>query len=475
MQFTSVRVAPYEVASVKESESGSRFFVRFATGQHIWMDRDEYLFLTRLSPVWTSQPLLDGEQKILSELVKQGVAFVRDDVQPHFYLTFKVTKGCQLRCKYCYEWANPEKISMHARYDLADRVANLFTGLGGTFFVWHGGEPTLFWEQIIEPIVSKYNDPEKIKFAIQSNGVRFAEEHFADRAAEFAKKYEMGIGISLDGFKEHNWMRVFADDTPAWDYTVKGIKNLVERGVKVGTIVVVNDRSARDLSKVTKWLHEDLGLHSTRLNPLYPAGHPEVVKHTPDPDEYMSQLVKVAKQVIEYNVDGDEVKDNFTVTNIVEYLTSFFGAASSLCVRNVCGAGTYFFSIQPNGDVWPCDHVQFSIGNIYDGWTPALPRPEQLKKFWELQAMQFQRFFNPNSQCANCPYRTFCNGGGCTAFLLDMYGEDFYKKPPVYCPKKLYAFFEKLMLEERDIELAALAPSHIYKYWYLGGGTPGGA
>jgi len=468
MEFVSVRVAPYDVLRVREYNGSSRVLVRFHTGQYVWLDWDEYKFLMRLSPVWTLQPLLDGDKKILDNLVKLGVAHVKEAC-PRFYITFKVSRGCNLGCAYCYEWANPEKLSMSARIDLAERTVKLFSEIGSLFFVWHGGEPTLFWETIIEPVVSKYYKKDRVRFGMQSNGVRFADENFADRVAKFAKQYDMGIGISIDGFKEDNWMRRFPDGTPAWEYTVEGIRNLVSRGVRTGSIVVVNDRSVHHLVDIVKWLHEDLGLHGGRLNPLYPAGHPEVVKHTPDPEEYAEGLVKVAKRVIEYNLDGDEVRDEFTVKNIVEYLTSFFNATSSICVRNVCGAGTYFFSIQPNGDVWPCDHVQFSIGNILDGWTPSVPRPAQLYKFWEAQVRQFQVYYNSESPCARCPYRTYCNGGGCTAFLIDMYGYEFYKKPPVYCPRKLFEFFEKLVSEQRDLELAALAPNHVYKYWYLGG------
>jgi len=469
MEFVSVRVVPYDIVRVRESSDGSRFLIRFSTGQYVWVDPDEWRFLMRLSPIWTLQPILDGDRQVLSNLVKLGVVQVKD-AEPHFYATFKVTKGCNLACKYCYEWANPERIPMRARRDLAERAVNLFLSHGASlFFVWHGGEPTLFWDDIVEPITKKYYVPKKVRFAMQSNGVRFADERFADRAAEVAKHHGLGIGISLDGFERDNFLRVFPDGTSAWEYTVQGIRNLASRGAYVGTIVVVNDRSDDHLVRIAEWLHGDLGVHGTRFNPLFPAGHPEVIKHTPDPDEYATGLVKVAKRVIEWNLDGDQVKQEFAVKNLIEYLTSFFNAASSLCVRNVCGAGTYFFSIQPNGDVWPCDHVQFSIGNILDGWTPSVPRPTQLYKFWEAQVKQFQPYYT-DGPCARCPYRVYCQGGGCTAFLIDMYGYEFYKKPPVYCPRKLFEFFEKLVSEQRDLELAAMAPNHVYKYWYLGGG-----
>ena len=366
----------------------------------------------------------------------------------------------------CYEWAHPEKISMQQRKETVVRTLETFLRFGDIHPIWHGGEPTLLFESLIEPIVEKYGTMGgRIKWSLQSNGVRFANKQFAKKYAKLAKLYGMSTGISIDGFKEDNFMRVFPDGSPAWEYTVKGIQNLVEEGIPPGTIVVVNNRSVQHLPEIVEWLYS-MGVRGTRLNPLYPAGHEEVVKIAPNTEDYSEGLVRSAKKVIKINTENGQIEKRITVTNITEALTSMFNTPSSICWRNVCGAGSIFYSIQYDGSVWACDHLSIKLGNINDGWTPLSPPTEDLVRYWEEQALHFQPLFG-NPRCAKCPYRTYCNGGGCYAFIKEMYGEDAYKKDPPYCPFRLYQFLEKLIREDRDYEIAALAPDKLHKYWYL--------
>jgi len=368
----------------------------------------------------------------------------------------------------CYEWANPEKIPQKTSIEIADKLLSMSQD-SYVNFVFHGGEPTLYFEDVIVPVVTKWLPPNKdspehkrLKFGMQSNGVRFADENFAKKFAEFHKKYGITVGISLDGKKEHNWLRQFPDGTPAWEFTVQGIKNLHKYGVEgVGLIIVVNDRSVKDFVGIADWLVQELNITRSRFNPLYPAGHPEVVKHAPDPEEYIDQTIKLAKWEIEKNLDGDEIKPYFVSTTIAEHVQAMLMRSSNVCVNTVCGRGMSFFAIEPNGDVKPCDHSSRVLGNVLDGWTVWDPVPPELAREWAEQSWHFSTVMGGHSECESCPYRQFCDGGGCPEFLTDIYGKEYWKQAPRYCWKRFYKFIDKIIESGDLIRLAALDPIHL--------------
>jgi len=461
-----VHVMPYRVVSVKDD---GRVFVRFSNGLTVIFDQDEFMVLSRIPAHYATVPFNTGKElEVLENLKKLGVVHEIDRPKPSFYFVYKVTKGCNLACRYCYEWANPEKISQKAKIEVADKLLSM-TQDAYVNFVFHGGEPTLYFDDVIVPVVTKWmpeskDSPERkrLKFGMQSNGVRFADENFAKKFAEFHKKYGFTVGISLDGMKEHNWLRQFPNGSPAWDYTVRGIKNLHKYGVKnVGLIIVVNDRSVKDFVGIAEWLVEDLGITRSRFNPLYPAGHPEVIKHAPDPEDYIAQTLRLAKWEIEKNLDGDEVKPYFVSTTIAEHVQAMLMRSSNVCVNTVCGRGMSFFAIEPNGDVKPCDHSSRILGNVLDGWTVWDPVKPELAREWAEQSWHFSTVMGGHSECETCEYRQFCDGGGCPEFLMDIYGKDYWKKAPRYCWKPFYKFLDKLIESGDLIKLAALDPMHL--------------
>ncbi|NPA76333.1 MAG: radical SAM protein [Candidatus Diapherotrites archaeon] len=475
-EYHFVQISPYKVLSVKED---GRVFVRFSNGLTVVLDQDEFLVMSRIPAHYATVPFNTGKEiEVLNNLKKLGVVHEIDRPKPSFYFVYKVTKGCNLRCKYCYEWANPEKISQKAKLEVADKILSM-TRDAYTHFVFHGGEPTLYFEDIIAPLVEKWiplapHSPERkrLKFGMQSNGIRFADENFAKKFAEYHKKYGLSVGISLDGMKEHNWLRQFADGTPAWDYTVTGIRNLHKYGVKsLGLIIVVNDRSVKDFIGIAEWLSSDLDIHRSRFNPLYPAGHPEVIKHAPDPEDYIDQTLKLAKWEIEHNIDGDQIKQEFVSTTIADHVEAMLMRSSNVCVNTVCGRGMSFFAIEPNGDVKPCDHSSRILGNVLDGWDVWKPVPPELALEWAQQSWHFSTAMGGHPECESCPYRQFCDGGGCPEFLHDLYGDDYWKKAPRYCWKKFYKFLDRIIESGDLIKLAAMDPDHLQEMpWVAPGG-----
>ena len=454
-----VRQLPYEIIS----KDRNGYFLRYADGTVIYFTNDEMKTVFKIPTEYSGVVLTEKEIEMLKKL-KNHIFFYKR-ASPKYVVVYKVTSGCNLQCKYCYEWANPEKIKIHGKMRVLDGILKKF-GRGKLRLIFHGGEPLLYFDSLILPFLKKHarkltgKNP-KLGATLQTNGVLLRDMNFAKKVADAMDKYDLGVGVSLDGLKKHNWMRVKPDGTNAWDDTMQGICNMLDLGQSVGVISVINDRSVKDMLKIVKFF-DKTGVRGMRLNPLYPAGHPEVVKHAPDPDEYDKGLVKVMKWLVKRNTNGEEPMDISTISEIVDKM---FGAITCVCSSVPCGAGNGFYAVEPNGEIRPCDHSDIVLGSVLDeSWTPERAFDnKELVEFMKNQVTRTKAFYN--EECSACPYRVYCQCGGCPSFDYDIYGKSFGKRRGRICLKRTYEYIEKLMLNHEYDKLKALSPKIVGKNW----------
>jgi uncharacterized protein len=434
-----LKILPYEYLNEKT--------IRFCDGTYITLENEgEKEFIESISYTYSPIYIPKDMKETFSKLKTVGV--VREiTFNPSLYIVFKVTKGCNLACKYCYEWSNPEKIKESTKLEVIDAIFQNIVKDNKAKFVFHGGEPLLFLDKIIIPTIQKYYN-KNIKFSIQTNGILLVNERIVKKLILLQKNFGVGVGVSIDGLKEHNFMRVFANGMESWDIVVEGIEKSIKAGLRIGSIVVVNKYSVKDMVKIVEFLY-DLGIRGTRLNPLYPAGHPEIKKMIAKSEDYDRYLVKVAKWIVKHNSEVNE-EDKFVVKNLSEMLEAMFGKSSSICQVAPCGAGKKFISIDYAGNINPCDHLPIDLGNVLNGFSwEKIWKNRELREFWVLAKRRLINIYN--KKCGNCKYRVYCNGGGCPTFHLEMFGKEFYKRVGIYCPKRTWRFFEKL-IENCNIE-----------------------
>lgn len=126
--------------------------------------------------------------------------------------TVKVSKLCNLRCRYCYEWddlANPACISLVQWKKILAAVHQYhrwqtlrFGEPGRTFIVWHGGEPLLmpptYFEEVLKlqrDVLSKGElDRREFVNAVQTNLYRVQDEHLSIFERE---RFELGVSLDV--------------------------------------------------------------------------------------------------------------------------------------------------------------------------------------------------------------------------------------------------------------------------------------
>jgi uncharacterized protein len=132
-----------------------------------------------------------------------------------FVQTFllKVAARCNIDCDYCYEYkladqswrSKPSRMPIQVLFKTIKRIKEhiLSHELKGISIIFHGGEPLLagkdFFEQAVTHINGELSSFCEVKFGMQSNGVLLDAEW-----ANLLLRLKVGIGISIDGYKQLN-------------------------------------------------------------------------------------------------------------------------------------------------------------------------------------------------------------------------------------------------------------------------------
>jgi uncharacterized protein len=184
-------------------------------------------------------------------------------------LVVKISKYCNLRCTYCYEY---EELSNKARMSL-DNVERMFRNLrpaldggliSGIEFIWHGGEPFLIpiesYRQI-GAIQKRVLPADTYQNVVQTNLTVLTDRHI-----EFLKNEEFftSVGVSYDVFGDH---RVDGRGRLRNDAVMANLEKLIEHDISFGAISVLTRDSIAHARQIQKFW-EELG-RGFRFLPFY--------------------------------------------------------------------------------------------------------------------------------------------------------------------------------------------------------------
>jgi SynChlorMet cassette radical SAM/SPASM protein ScmF len=185
--------------------------------------------------------------------------------QIYFYLT----EGCNLRCRHC--WIAPKyQVDCEATpaldFELFCHIVDQAKPLGLSGVKLTGGEP------LIHPRISEILDYlrcQELGLTIESNGVVCT----AVLAAKIKTCKNPSVSVSLDGSnaETHEWMRGVEG---CFDAAVRGIKNLVDAGIRPQVIMSLMRRNKDQMDGVVR-LAESLGAGSVKFNIVQPTARGE--------------------------------------------------------------------------------------------------------------------------------------------------------------------------------------------------------
>lgn len=257
--------------------------------------------------------------------------------QIYFYLT----EGCNLHCRHC--WIAPKyqtagDATPALDFDLFRRIIDQAKPLGLSGVKLTGGEP-LIHPRIRE--ILDYLRGQDLTVTIESNGVGCT----AELAAKIRVCKRPFVSISLDGSdaETHEWMRGVEG---CFDAAVKGIKNLVDAGLRPQVIMSLWRRNKGQMTAVVR-LAESLGAGSVKFNMVQPTARGERM-HDAGETLCIEELVELGQWVETELSASTRLRLSYSHPIAFRPLNRMFGVEGDGCsqcgifgILGVLGNGSY--------------------------------------------------------------------------------------------------------------------------------------
>lgn len=319
-------------------------------------------------------------------------------------LCLHICHDCNLRCKYCFadEGAYHAKREFMSLETAKAAIDFLIENSGNRKILemdFFGGEPLMNFDVVKQAVYYAKEQAakkgKKFLFTLTTNGLLLKDD-----VAKFLNEEMENVVLSIDGRKEaHDAVRKTANGKGSFDLVIDNLKNFVKiRGDKHyyvrGTFTAKN----LDFSKDVLFL-ADNGFDSISMEP--------VVTDIPDLAITKDDLAKVCA---EYDVLCDKYLERWAEGKGFNFFHFNIDLEGGPCLSkrvSACGAGNEYFSVVPNGDIYPCHQfagdADFKMGNVFEGKL----NDEIRSKF--KNSCLFTR-----EKCDGCFAKFICSGG-CSA------------------------------------------------------------
>ncbi len=317
---------------------------------------------------------------------------------------------CNLDCTYCFYLQKDELFGHKKIYKMSEEVLRSMVrqvmrqGGRQLSFGWQGGEPTLmgipFFERAVEYQVRFGQQGQSVGNGLQTNGVLINEDW-----ALFLRDAQFLVGLSLDGPQHiHDLYRRFPSGRSSWEYVVKARDILLNKGVEVNALVVVNDYSVKHAQEIYEY-HKSSGLTHMQFIPcVEPDAHDpsKAAGYSVDAEAYGDFLCDI------FNLWSQDFQSGKPTTSIRWFDSVFYtyvGYEAPECtLLKECGV---YVVVEHNGNVYSCDFYvepEWHLGNVLtDRIEDMLNSPLQTD-FGKVKTQL-------PPECHTCEWLKHCYGG----------------------------------------------------------------
>lgn len=330
-------------------------------------------------------------------------------------VSWNLTRKCNLKCLHCYIDAgaeDPHELTTAEALALVDQMAEV----GVPLILFTGGEPLV--RQDFFDIAERARDA-GIKLVLSTNGTLITSE-VAKRLREVGVVY---VGVSLDSIDSafHDQFR----GTPgSFAAALAGVKNAIAAGLDVGLRFTVTAKNIHEVGAYVDFA-ASLGVKRITFYHLSAAGRAQ--KLPPDwwytPQQYREFIETLISKARQY-AGRLEIETTLAPYDGI-YIAQTVGGGDERhlkFVESTGGCGRKIISIYPNGDVYPCQFIDFyKLGNVREKPLREILTPEKLEPF-----INTERYLR-GPKCSTCKFKQYCKGGDrARAYYLsgDMFGDD---------------------------------------------------
>ena len=342
---------------------------------------------------------------------------LKGEVNTPLIVSYAVTKACNLRCLHCHVSAK-EAMTNELNLQEAIQAIDEMVDLGTKALIFSGGEPLLRKDFVLS--FAEYCVDVGIIPAMLTNGLLI--NHKVALALKDAGIMAVGLPIDALDPANHDALRNMQG---SFDKAVSAIKTCLDVDLEVVITTMALKDTVHEIPERIDFI-ANLGADQVAVYDLIPVGRgKDVMDHAMSQEQRVS-LIKYLQQRQE---DSEMV---FTMSGgqplypeIVSEMHKSKGTKpKDLLLKEFwvhhpvgCHAGILYFSLRPDGDVYPCTFLPIKVGNI---------REQSLTDIWHnskvLNELRERRLLK--GACGECEYRGTCGGCrgrayACTGDYLD--------------------------------------------------------
>lgn len=335
-------------------------------------------------------------------------------------ITWNLTYGCNLKCIHCYTNAGVKRrgeLSREDCLDLIDQIASIKAPL----LIFSGGEPLLrndFYE------LAEYAASKNLRLVLSTNGTLISED-VAKRLAQLQFIY---IGVSIDS-PYPEWHDMFRGVRGAFNDALKGLKNCSKYGLNTGIRYIVTSYNVDDVPDI---INLALRMNIRRITFYHLSSSGRAIKLSIDwymkPNQYfkfMDYLIESSRRYA-HQLEIETTMAPFDGIYVADKISRSHEEFWELIevVKAQGGCGRKIISIYPDGNVYPCQFVDFiMLGNV---------KERNLREILDIRNPGFKYFveihkYLKGPKCSKCPFKEVCGGGDrIRAYYLGggLYGDD---------------------------------------------------
>lgn len=304
----------------------------------------------------------------------------------------------------------------------ADTLKNIlekafaFSDGGRVMLSFQGGEPLLAGKDFfrtLHALIPQLNSKRSpVHIALQTNGTLIDEEW-----CELFRRGRYLIGLSLDGDRQANSLRVDADGNPTFDKVFESAKLLKKNKVDFNILSVLTKPVAEKINAVYAFFRKQGFKHLQFipcLKPLrldengYPDDNPDYGAFPSEEEDfslsgkdYENFLKKCFSLYVKDFIDGRYT----SVRQFDNFVRLAHSQRAEQCGMN--GHCTHQFVIEADGETYPCDFYcidKYSLGNVNRlSFKDFSKHPVALKFIEDSMGLE--------EKCGSCKYYNLCKNG----------------------------------------------------------------
>ncbi|KGM45769.1 radical SAM protein [Neobacillus niacini] len=317
-----------------------------------------------------------------------------------------VSEDCNLACDYCYYstcGGKPGPKINRIDSGILEKFIKEYMEMsnGAATFAWQGGEPLLagldFFKEVVTLQAKHAPKHTMISNTLQTNGTLINDEW-----ADFFKKYNFLIGVSLDGPKEiHDARRITSRGQGSFDRVMRGINHLRKQQVDFNVLTVVHKGNVAKAAELLNF-YESEGFPFVQFIPCMDFRSQEVDfpgNYEITPEEYGEFLCKA----FDYWYNNGEPRTSIRFFD--EMLNVYVNRDPGLCIHRASCPQTII--LEQNGDAFPCDFFidsDWKIGNVATHSIEEILSHPLYEKFLKMKPTLPE-------PCKSCEWKKLCHGG----------------------------------------------------------------